>query len=116
MNTTTTIDTPTTKAPAKTATISLTAHGSTLTLHASRKADNTAETFVTTVDAAKKTEREMTETHPTFDAAKAAIATSAAKAEKMGWTKRAVGRGFVAKPDAFATLPAAPKTAPKAKK
>lgn len=105
------------KAP-KTASISLTAGTTRLTLLARRLPDGTAETFVTTTGGDKKTERGMTEKHATFEAARAAIATSAAKAEKLGWTRRAAGRGFVAKPDAFATLPTAPKAtpAPKAKK
>ncbi len=79
----------TTKAPAKrestskTAMITLTANGVTMRIRARRKRDDTAKTFVTTTDAAKKTERGMTETHPTFEAAKASMAASAAKAEKL---------------------------------
>jgi hypothetical protein len=51
----------------------------------------------------------LTEQHTDFDAAKAAIAASAKKAEKLGWIRKIAGRHFVAKPDAFSTLPAAPK-------
>ena len=98
---------------AKTATITLTAHGSRLTLTALRGRDGTASSFVTTTDADKKTSRGMTATYKSFDEAKAAIATSAAKAEKLGWTRRVAGRGFVAKPDAFNTIPAAPKAGKK---
>jgi hypothetical protein len=93
----------------KTMAITLTANGTTMRIRARRKRDGTAETFVTTTDAAKKTERGMTETHPSFEAATASIAASATKAEKLGWTRKVVGRVFVAKPDAFSTLPAPPK-------
>lgn len=96
---------------AKTATISLTANGTTLRIRARCKSDGTAETFVTTTDAAKKTERGMTERHASFDAAKTAIAASAAKAEKLGWSRRSMGRGLVTRPDAFTALPAPPKNA-----
>ena len=104
----TTTETAKPKTP-KTTAITLTANGTTMRIRARRRRDGTAETFVTTTDAAKKTERGMTETHPTFDAAKASIAASATKAEKLGWTRKVVGRGFVAKPDAFSALPAPPK-------
>src|SRR5262245_64117543 len=110
--TATTTTAPTTtkaKSAPKTMAITLTANGTTMRIRARRRRDGTAETFVTTTDAAKKTERGMTETHPTFDAAKASIAASATKAEKLGWTRKVAGRTFVAKPDAFATLPAPPK-------
>ncbi len=92
----------------KTSAITLTANGTTMRIRARRRRDGTAETFVTTTDAAKKTERAMTETHPTFDAAKESIAASATKAEKLGWTRKVVGRGFVSQPDAF-SAPAPPK-------
>src|SRR5438445_11240272 len=117
--TTATTSTKRVTSEAKTATITLTANGTRLTLLARRLRDGSAETFVTTTDAAKKTERGMTEKHATFEAAKAAIATLAADAEKRGWLRRVAGRGFVAKPDAFTALPAAPKAlvlTPKAKK
>ena len=94
---------------AKTTTITLTANGTTLTLVAERKADETARTYVLTTDADKKTARGMTATHSNFDEARAAIVIRATQAEKLGWVRRAAGRGFVAKPDAFATLPSAPK-------
>jgi hypothetical protein len=93
----------------KTATITLRAGGTTMRLLAQRRPDETAVTYVTTVDPDKKTTRGMTETHPTFDAARAALAGLAAKAEKLGWSRAVAGRGFVARPDAFTTLPAAPK-------
>lgn len=113
-----TASTPTAPKVPQSSTITLTANGSTLQLVAERKADGSARTYVLTTDANKKTARGMTESHASFDAAKAAIATSAAKAEKLGWSRRVAGRKFVARPDAFTALPAVPKAAPvvKAKK
>jgi hypothetical protein len=93
---------------AKSASISLKAHGSTMRLAAQRRADGTAVTFVATTDADKKTVRGMTETHADMETAKATLAGLATKAEKLGWVRGSVG-GFRAKPDAFSTLPAAPK-------
>ena len=111
MNTATetaTAKTTTAKLP-KTATVTLRASdGSVMYIVAERKSDG-ARTYVITTDANKKTARGMTETHPTFDAARTAIAASAAKAEKLGWTRKVAGRMFAAKPDAFSNLPAAPK-------
>lgn len=107
--------TPAPKVP-QTATITLTApNGSTLALVAQRLKDNTASSFAITTDPDKKTSRGMTEKHATFEAAKKATAVLASKAEKMGWTRREARRGFVAKPDAFTSLPAVP-VASKAKK
>lgn len=97
---------------AKTATITLTANGSTMQIVAERKADESARTYVITTDAAKKSERGMTEQHATFELAKAASEKMAKAATKIGWVRRAARRGFVAKADAFSSLP----TAPKAKK
>ena len=96
------------KAPQRTATITLTANGSVMSIVAERRGE-AARTYVTTTDAAKKSERGMTENHATFEAAKTAIATRATQAEKLGWTRPTARRGFVAKPDAFSNLPAAPK-------
>ncbi len=105
---------------AKTASITLTANGGTLQLVAERKTDGSAKTYALNTDTAtKRSERGMTEHHTTFEAAKAAIATSAAKAEKRGWTRRVAGRVFVARPDAFVTLPPVPHAVnplPKGKK
>lgn len=55
--------------------------------------------------------RGMTAQHASFDAAREACLKAAAVAQKDGWHKRAVGRGFVPKPDAFTlgTLPKAKK-------
>jgi len=107
IETTTPTVVPPSKEP-KTATITLTANGVTLTLRAHRLREG-AETFVTTTDANKKTERGMTENHPSFEVAKAHIAASAEKATKLGWVRKEAGRGFVAKPDAFSELPKVPK-------
>jgi hypothetical protein len=99
----------------KSATITLTANGATMAIVAERKADGSAKTYVITTDASKKSARGMTEQHATFEAARAATEKMAAKAEKLGWMRRQARRGFVAKADAFTTLPTAP-AAPKAKK
>src|SRR3954470_22596599 len=110
-----TTTTPAPQKPQQTATITLSAaDGGTLQLVAERKGEG-ARTYVITSDAAKKSQRGMTETHATFEAAKAATEKMATKAEKMGWTRRAARRGFAPKPDAFTALPA-PVAAPKAKK
>ncbi len=97
----------------KTARITLNSPGSRLTLMAVRRADGTATTFATTLDVeSKKTTRGMSAKHETFDTAKAAIAKQAQDAEKVGWSRRApsAGRGFVARPDGFSTIPPAPKS------
>jgi hypothetical protein len=94
--------------PQQTATITLNAHGSVIQLVAERRATG-ARTYVITTDAAKKSSRGMTENHATFEAAKAATEKMAKAAEKGGWQRKAARRGFVAKPDAFSTLPSAPK-------
>lgn len=92
---------------ARTATITLTANGATMAIVAERTKD-AARTYVITTDAAKKSQRGMTEQHATFEAAKAATEKMAAKAEKLGWKRRAPRPGFVAKADAFTALPAPP--------
>ncbi len=96
----------------KSATVTLKAHGATMVLRAHRRSDGSAETFVTTRDADKKTVRGMTTQHPTFEAAREALEALATKAQKLGWEKT-VGRGFAPKPDAFSTLPAPPKAGKK---
>lgn len=109
--------TSTTPKLAKSATITLTANGSMMQIVAERKADDTARTYVITTDAAKKSERGMTETHATFEAAKTANEKTAKAAVKLGWTRKEARRGFVVKPDAFTALPApAPAPVAKAKK
>jgi hypothetical protein len=116
-DTTATADTPTpdTTQPKvqKTSAITLTAPGARLTLLAVRRTEG-AETFATTTDlATKKSTRGMTTRHATFEAACAALKVQAAKAQKLGWVRRAPGRGFAARPDAFTELPAPPKAAKK---
>ena len=96
-----------TAAPAKSATITLRANGAVLTLMATCKSDGTAVSTVTTKDAEKKKTRGMTETHKTFEAAKAHLNTLAQKAQKIGWERKTFK--VTAKPDAFKELPKAPK-------
>lgn len=97
----------------QTATITLHGHGATMQIVAERKADESARTYVITTDASKKSLRGLTEQHPNFEAAKTHTEKMAMKAEKLGWARRVATRGFVAKPDAFTALPAAPKAAKK---
>lgn len=113
-NATTETATPKVPKPPQTATITLTAQGATMAIVAERKGA-AARTYVITTDANKKSQRGMTEGHATFEAAKAATEKMAAKAEKLGWSRPAARRGFVARADDFSALPPAP-TAPKAKK
>jgi hypothetical protein len=79
------------------------------------KAGKVKVAYVITTDANKKSARGMTESHSSFDTAKAATEKMAVKAEKLGWKRREPRRAFAPKPDAFTTLPAAPAAA-KAKK
>jgi hypothetical protein len=112
--TTSVATTPATPKP-QTSTITLTAHdGATLQLVAERKGQG-GRSYVITTGADKKSQRGMTETHATFEAAKAAADKMAKASEKLGWKRNEARRGFVAKPDAFTTLPAPPPVA-KAKK
>lgn len=98
----------------KTATVTFIANGASMQIVAERKG-NGAKVYVVTTDANKKSARGLTESVATFEAAKATTEKLAAKAEKLGWARRAARRGFVAKADDFSTLPA-PPAAPKAKK
>jgi hypothetical protein len=93
----------------KSASITLRANGSTLTLLATLRSDGSVVTTVTTRDADKKLTRGMTETHANMEAARAHLAALAEKADKLGW-KRGV-RTVASKPDAFSKLPSAPKAA-----
>jgi len=106
--TTPSTDATSTPKAAKSATVTLSSTGAKLTLYAVRKGDNTATTFAVTTDTTgpkPKHSRGLTETHATFEAAKAHLAKLAAQAVAKGWTRKAAGRGFVAKPDAFSSLP-----------
>jgi len=99
--------TTTTKAT-KTSSITLRSGTAILMLLATRKDDGGAVTTVTQKDGPDaKTQRGMTETHKTFEIARAHLETLAKQAEKLGW-KRGVFAP-VAKPNAFSALPA-PKT------
>ena len=103
--------TETVRYAAKSATKSLRAGGTTMRIVALRRADGSAVTFVTTTTGTgkdRKTVRGMTEQHDDFDAARTAMRALVAKATAMGW--KAGERGFKAKADAFAALPAVPKT------
>jgi hypothetical protein len=105
-------ETATTPKLAKTATITLSANDSQMQVVAERTKDG-ARTYVLTIGADKKTARGMTTVHPTWDEAVASTTATAKAAEKLGWTRRVPGRHFVAKPDAFTALPAAPKAGKK---
>ena len=97
----------------RSARLTLTSLGAKLVLMAIARPDGTGTTYAATTDlTTKKTTRGMTKSHPTFNAAVDEMARMATAASKIGW-ERPVRRGFVAKPDAFSTLPAARK--PKAK-
>jgi hypothetical protein len=92
--------------------ITLTSGTTTMHLNAKLRKDG-AETFVTTQEKGKASVRGMTAKHATFDAARKVLEDLAAKAEKLGWTRRVAAFGFRAKPDAFTALPTPPKTAGK---
>src|SRR5437762_9424186 len=101
--------TTTKSAAAKSASITMRANGSMLTLLAVRT-ENGATTTVTTKHPNEKALRGMTEQHKTFDAAKARIDVLAKEAAKQGWVR---GKFQAAsKPDAFKSLPAAPVAEP----
>ena len=95
------------KTTPKTSVITLNASGSTMTLLATRRADGSAATTVTTKDG-KTTMRGMTEIHESMEKAKQHLVGLAVKAEKLGWQRR-LNAGFASRPDAFAELPKAPK-------
>jgi hypothetical protein len=99
--------------PAKRASVSLTAGTGDklvrLIILARRTGGNRGETVVMTTDAKKKTARGMTTKYDSFDLAVAALGPLTQNAMKAGWTKRARTGGFKARPDAFTSIPAAPK-------
>jgi hypothetical protein len=114
-----TVESPvtTTKAPPKSQTITLTAPGGTLQLIAERRADDSARPYAISTDTAtKKSARGLTQLHPTFALAQKCIADLALKAAKAGWSRRVAGRKFVARPDAFTTIPSPKAMAPKSGK
>src|SRR5215471_3830431 len=99
---------PVVKEPQKTSAITLTGPAdSTLYLLAERKGEGATSTVTRTVD--KKAERGMTKIHVSFEDAKKHIAILADSAVKLGWKRKVAWRGFTAKPDLFAELPAPPK-------
>ncbi len=91
----------------KSASVTLKAAGSVMRITAVRRGDGTAVTYVTTKAEDGKNVRGMTEAHATFDEAKVALDALASKATKLGWLKPT--GGFQARPDAFSSLPVAPK-------
>jgi hypothetical protein len=92
----------------KTTTITLKSGDAVLQIVAERKADDSAKSYVITIDDKKESQRGMSQNHPSFEAAKKFIAEQARKAEGLGWQRKVTTRGFTPKPDAFSSLPAAP--------
>ena len=106
----------TTETPAakqqKTATITLhAADGSQMQIVAERQGEAARTYVIVTKD--KKSSRGLTAQHPSWDAAVTSTAATAKSAVKLGWTRREAGKRFAPKPDAFATLPPAPKAGKK---
>ena len=103
----------TTKKPATRKSISLTAGAGEklirLTILARRTRGDGGETLVTTMDAKKKTARGMTAKFDTFEEALAEPKKLEQDAVQKGWKKSARAGGFKAKPDAFSSMPVAPK-------
>jgi len=88
----------------------LTAGQNRLTIMALRRPDGTATVFVQSTDMkTKKTQRGMTKTVETFAEATAAVKQLVAEAQKKGWKRTERVGGFKARPDAFTSIPAAPK-------
>lgn len=92
--------------PQKSATLTLRANDSTLTLTALRRPDGTARSFATTKDSTKRVERGASASHADMQAAIAHLAVLAKSAEKQGW-QRGV-RIHASKPDAWTKIPAPP--------
>lgn len=88
----------------KSASITLKANGSMLSLLATLRKDGMVVTSVTTRDADKKVARGMSELHQTMEAAKVHLLALAEKAERLGWSRSV--RTVAARPDAFSKLPA----------
>ena len=84
-----------------------------LTILAQRKADGSGVTTVSTTDAKKKTTRGMTERFSTFDLATASVEKLVQDALKKGWKRSERAGGFKARPDAFTSMPVAPKAGAK---
>ena len=103
----------TTKTPAKRKSITLSAGAGDklvrLTILARRTPGDGGQTAVTTTDAKGKATRGMTATFDTFDLAVEALGKLAQDAMRKGWQKSERAGGFKARPDAFTTMPVAPK-------
>ena len=106
-------DITTTAKPAKRKSVTLTAGSGEklmrLTILARRTGGDGGETTVTTIDAKKKATRGMTEKFESFDLAVEALTKLVKDAQAKGWKKTERAGGFKAKPDAFTTMPSAPK-------
>jgi|SRR4051812_32096862 hypothetical protein len=100
--------TTTKPAAARSASITMRANGSILTLLALRT-ESGATTTVTTKHPNEKSVRGMSEQHKTFEAAKARLDVLAKDAEKQGWVRGKFEA--MSKPDAFSAIPAAPTAA-----
>jgi hypothetical protein len=80
-----------------------------LTILARRTGGDGGETTVTTTDAKKKSTRGMTAKFETFDQAVEALGKLVNDAVQKGWKKTERAGGFKARPDAFSSIPVAPK-------
>jgi hypothetical protein len=74
-----------------------------------RRTRNGGEVVVMTTDAKKKTSRGMTTKFDTFEAAAASVAKLVHQAVQKGWKRSERAGGFKARPDAFTSMPVAPK-------
>ncbi|HLG58255.1 MAG TPA: hypothetical protein VI485_23120 [Vicinamibacterales bacterium] len=101
--------------PAKRKSVSLTAGAGEklmrLTILARRTGGDGGETTVSTTDVKKKATRGMTQKFDTFELAVEALTKLVKDAVAKGWKKTERAGGFKARPDAFTTMPAAPKAA-----
>jgi hypothetical protein len=68
---------------------------------------------VTTTDAKKVSTRGMTTKFTTFEEAVSSVKKVEDEAVKKGWKRSVRAGGFVAKPDAFSSIPSAPKSGAK---
>lgn len=97
----------------KRASVSLAAGGSKLLILAQRKADGSGAVTVTHTDSKKKSTRGMTRKFDSFAEACEVLKDVERDAVRKGWKKSARAGGFKAKPDAFTTMPVAPKAGAK---
>ena len=81
-----------------------------LTILARRTGGDGGETTVTTIDGkTKKASRGMTQKFDTFEEAVEALAKLQKDAQSKGWKRTERAGGFKARPDAFSSMPTAPK-------